>query len=664
MDKLFNAKSVAIIGASHSPDKLGYQILNILISNGFKGQVFPVNPAATEILSLKTYATVIDIPEEIDLAVIVVPSKIVPQVLADCVKKNIAFAIIISAGFSETNEAGKILQNEIKEITKASPIRVIGPNCLGVFNTNNDMNATFAAPKLIKGGVSAVFQSGALGVAMIDWAEKYHFGFSKFVSLGNKVDIEESELIDYLANDPDTKIIALYLEEISLPQKFLESCRRATEKKPVIILKGGTTNLGAKAAFSHTASMVTSSHTTQAMFSQANLIVASSIEGMLNIIQILTSEPQIISRRMLIITNAGGPGILATDMASRMGMQLPDIDDKSRIALTKVLPSISSIHNPMDIGGDAKAESYGLALDYGTAQDDFSSILVLLTPQTSTEVRQTAEILAKYSKFPKPIIASFLGDKAVAEAVEIFKEYQVPHFEDPEIAVYTIAKIAHYFENVWKKKYIIEIESNGANIAKLDDPMQLVQNYNIPTPSAGTAVNFEEVYKVMERVGYPVVVKNIGKFGEHKFKAGKVKLNITDQEMLEKAIKQVEFPVLIQKMIDAPFEIIIGAKRDEKMGVVLTFGWGGVYVEDLDDLSARIMPLTEVDLEEMISETKIGKILHRENVDLSTIKNILVAVIQIMTDYSQITELDLNPIKVSADHAICVDARYQVVENK
>lgn len=664
MDKLFNAKSIAVIGASHSPEKLGYQILEILINGGFKGKIFPVNPTVTEILNLKTYANTVDIAEEIDLAVIVVPSKVVPTVLADCVKKNIAFAIIISAGFSESNEEGKLLQAQIKEITKASPIRVVGPNCLGVFNTNNDMNATFAAPKLTKGGVSAVFQSGALGVAMIDWAEKYHFGFSKFVSLGNKVDIEESELIDYLADDPDTKIIALYLEEISLPQKFLDSCRRATEKKPVIILKGGTTNMGAKAAFSHTASMVTSSHTTQALFSQANLIVATSIECMLNIIQILSSEPQIISRKMFIITNAGGPGILATDIASRVGMQLPDISEKNRLALIKVLPSISSIHNPLDLGGDAKAASYEAAINYAISQDEYSSILVLLTPQTATEVKQTAEILAKFSKYPKPIIASFLGDKAVAEAVQIFKEYQVPHFEDPEIAVFTIAKIAHYFENVWKKKYIIEVQSNGANIAKLDDPMQLIQNYNIPTPSAGTANSFDEVYKIMERVGYPVAVKNVGKFGEHKFKAGKVKLNITDQVLLEGAIKQVEFPVLIQKMIDAPFEIMIGAKRDEKMGVVLTFGWGGVYVEDLDDLSARIMPLTEVDLEEMIRETKIGKILHRENVDLSTIKNILVAVIQIMTDYSQITELDLNPIKVSTDHAICVDARYQVIENK
>lgn len=664
MEKLFDPKSVAVIGASHSPEKLGYQILDVLIKNGFKGKIFPVNPKSTEILNFQCFASVGDISEEIDLAIIVVPAQLVPKVLTECVDKEIPFAIIISAGFAEMGAAGKDLQNQIKEIIKASPIRVIGPNCLGVFNTSANFNATFAAPKIIKGNVSAVFQSGALGVALFDWAQKYHFGFSKFVSLGNKADIEESELIEYLANDPDTKIIAIYLEEVANPQKFLDVCRRATEKKPVIILKGGTTNLGAKAAFSHTASMVTSSHTTKAIFTQANLIVAPTIEAMLNIIQILSSEPQINSKKMLIITNAGGPGILATDMAARLGMQLPPIEEKNMIELKKVLPAVATIANPLDLAGEAKAKDYETALNYAITRDEYASILVLLTPQTATEVRQTAEVLAKLSKYPKPIIASFLGDKAVAEAITIFNEYQIPHFEDPELAVFTICKIAHYFENVWKKKYLIEIESNGANIEKLADPLQLVQNYDIPVPASGTASATDNVYQIIERVGYPVAVKNVGKFGEHKFKAGKVKLNITDIGCLEAAIKQVEFPVLIQKMIVAPFEVMIGAKRDEKMGVILTFGWGGVYVEDIDDLAARIMPLTETDLDEMIKETKIGKILHRENVDLSSIKNILVAVCQIMTDYSQIAELDLNPIKVSADHAICVDARYQIIENK
>ncbi len=659
MEKLFDPQSIAIIGASRDVNKLGYQILNVLIKNGYKGKIFPVNPEATEILNLQCFKKITDIDEAIDLAIIVVPAAIVPTVLNDCVSKNVSFSVIISSGFSEVGEAGKLLQNQIKEILKTTTMRIVGPNCLGVFNTATNFDATFAAPKITQGGVGAIFQSGALGVALLDWADQYHFGFSKFVSLGNKVDIEESELIDYLADDPDTKIIALYLEDVANPIKFLEVCRRATEKKPVIILKGGMTNLGAKAAFSHTAAMVTSSLTTKAIFHQANLLIAQSIEDMLNMIQILTSEPQIISKQMCIITNAGGPGILATDMVDRMGMSLPAIDENSAESLKKLLLPAASIHNPLDLTGEAKASHYEAALKYAISRDEFSSILVLLTPQTATEISETANILASLSKNPKPIIASFLGDKAIAKGIDILNEYKVPHFTDPEIAVYTIHKIAKYWENVWKKKYPIDFESNGANIAALGDPIQLVQSYNIPVPPSGLATTLEVALQVVKRIGYPVAVKNVGKFGEHKFKAGKVKLNIESEQALENAIKAVQFPVLIQKMVDLPFEVIVGAKRDPKLGIVLTFGWGGVYVEDLGDLSARILPLTESDLDEMIQETKIGKVLIREHVDLSGIKNILVAVGQIMTDYSQITEIDLNPIKVSADRAICVDARYK-----
>lgn len=660
MDKLFNPQTIAIIGASRSPEKLGYQILDVLIRNNYQGEIFPVNPKMTDIFNLKAYKSIGDIDKAIDLAIIVVPANVVPQVLKECVNKNVSYAIIISAGFAEVGLDGKNLQAKIKAIIKGSKIRVVGPNCLGVFNAATNFDATFAAPKIVKGNVSAIFQSGALGVAFLDWAEKYHFGFAKFVSLGNKIDIEESELVEYLADDPDTKIIALYLEEISNPQRFLEVCRKASEKKPIVILKGGTTNMGAKAAFSHTASMVTSSHTTKAIFHQANLIVAPTIEAMLNIIQVLSNEPQIISHKMMIITNAGGPGILATDMASRLGMELPQIDEKSERVLKSVLPVVASIHNPLDLAGEASAKDYAAALKFAVSRDEYSSILVLLTPQTATEVEETAKVIASYSKSSKPIIASFLGDKAVKNGIDILNQYQVPHFDDPEIAVFIIHKIAQYWQNVWKKKYSIEIESNGANIANLGDPLQLVQNYNIVVPASGIATNMVVAGQIIARVGYPVAVKNVGTFGEHKYKAGKIKLNITDQESLTSAIKAVGFPVLIQKMVDSPFEIIVGAKRDLEMGVILTFGWGGVFTEDLDDLAVRILPLTEIDLEEMIRGTKIGKILVREKVDLSGIKNVLVAVAQIMTDYSQMMELDLNPVKVSAVQTICVDARYKI----
>ncbi len=660
MEKFFDPQSIAVIGASRHPKKLGYQILENLIKCGFTGKIFPVNPEPGVILNLGSFRKVTDITEVVDLAIIIVPAAIVAEVLKDCVKKQVPYVVIISAGFAELGDEGKKLQDEIQEIIKASQTRVLGPNCLGVFNVAAKFNATFAAPTLVAGEVSAVFQSGALGVALLDWATKYNFGFAKFVSLGNKVDIEESEVIDYLANDPMTKIIALYLEEIRNPLKFLEVCRKATEKKPVIILKGGTTNLGAKAAFSHTAAMVGSAHTTKAIFSQANLIIARTIEDMLNIIQIMSSEPQIWSKRLMIITNAGGPGILATDMVARTGLELVEIDDKITKELKKNLPQVVALHNPLDLTGEGKARDYQIALDWAIKNDAISSILVLLTPQTATEVSETAEVLAKYSTAPKAIVASFMGDKAVEKGIEILSQARVPHFEDPELAVFSIAKIYKYWENVWKKKYLVEIESNGTDIAALSDPLQLVQNYNVTIPPFGLATTMDIAYKIITRIGYPVAIKNVGKAGEHKARAGKVKLNIGDKSALEQAIRQVQFPILIQRMVDFPFEVIVGAKRDAHLGIILTFGWGGVFVEDLNDLAARILPLTEADLDEMIKETKIGKILVREKVDLSGLKNILVAVAQIMTDYAQISEIDLNPIKVSTDQAICVDVRYNI----
>jgi len=662
LDKLFNPSSIAVIGASRHPQKLGYQILENLINGGTKAKIFPVNPEPGPILNLASFLKVTDIPGPVDLAIIIVPAAIVPQVLSECVKKQVANAVIISAGFAEMGPKGKELQDKLQEIIKSSSTRVLGPNCLGIFNVDSNLNATFAAPKLSPGDVSVVFQSGALGVALLDWAKKYGFGFAKFVSLGNKVDLEESEIIDYLTNDPATKIIVLYLEEIRNPQKFLEVCRRATEKKPVIILKGGTTNLGAKAAFSHTAAMVGSEHTTKAIFAQANLIVARTIEDMLNIIQVLSSEPQIWSRRLMIITNAGGPGILATDMAARTKMILPELDEQIAKKLQKTLPKVASIHNPLDLTGEAKAQDYDLALAEAVKNDQVSSILTILTPQTATEVDETAEVLAKYSTSPKTIVASFLGDQSVASALEILQRSCVPHFEDPELAVFALSKITNYWQNVWRKKYLVEIEPHPGDSTKLADPLSLIQNYNIPIPVFGYATNFEVAYQIVTRIGFPVAVKNVGTFGEHKAQAGKVKLNIFDKVSLEQAIRQVQFPVLIQRMVEFPFEVIIGAKRDPNLGIILTFGWGGVYVEDLDDLAARILPLTEADLDEMIKETKIGQILVRENADLSGIKNILVAVAQIMSDYSQISEIDLNPIKVSREQAICVDARYNTIK--
>lgn len=660
MDKLFNPKSIAIIGASRNKAKLGYQILENLVNYGFKGHIYPINPEANNILNLPVYKNISQVPEIIDLVIVIVPAKIVPSILRECAQKNVSFAIVISSGFAEIGENGVKLQAEIKEIVNSTNLRVLGPNCLGLINTFTSFNATFAAPEIQKGNVSAVFQSGALGVALFDWAKKYNFGFSKFISLGNKVDLEESEIIDYLQNDPETKVIAVYLEQIANPLKFLNVCEVTSFKKPIIILKGGTTNLGAKAAFSHTASIVGSMHTTKAIFAQSNLLVARTIEEMLNLIQILNSEPPFINNELAIVTNAGGPSILATDVAARTNIELPAIPEKDQNKLKKTITPIGSFKNPIDLTGEANAEQFNKAIKYCLDSPVFGAVLVLLTPQTSTEVEKTAQILASYAQSPKPVIASFLGDLAVEKGVDILRQANVPHFEDPELAVYAMSKLTKYWQKIKTPNFIINLEHHDYGANMLGDPLELVSRYNIPTPPSGMATNFDVATKIVERIGFPLAVKNISPDIVHKYKAGKIVLNVSNAINLKDAVKKVGFPVLIQQMVDLPFEIIVGAKRDKDLGTLITFGWGGVFVEDLQDISTCILPLTELDLDEMIKETKIGQVLIREKIDLSIIKNILIDISQIMIDFPEITEMDLNPIKIGPGVALCVDARYKV----
>lgn len=461
MDKFFNPKSIAIIGASHHSEKLGYQVLENLIRAGFKGKIYPVNPQSGRILNLDVYPSVTRISDEIDLAVVIVPAKIVPEVLSECVKKHIPYAIVISAGFSEIGAKGKILQDEITDvIIKSSPLRVLGPNCLGIINTSNNLNTTFAAPQITKGNVAAVFQSGALGVALLDWAKTYEFGFSKFISLGNKIDLEESEILKYLENDEETKIIAMYLEQISNPKKFLQVAREVAAKKPVIILKGGTTKIGAHAAFSHTAAMVTPYLLNRAIFAQANLIVAQTIEEMLSFIQLLSCEPPARENKLGIITNAGGPAIITADIASRLGVQLPPVNPKIISKIRKALPEISENTNPLDLTGEALAESYKTALAAFVEDPSIASILVILTPQTMTEIDKTAQVLASFANIAKPIVASFLGDRMVASGIEILRKAKVPHYSDPEDAVKSLTKVTNYWKKFYSSKDMIDLPAD------------------------------------------------------------------------------------------------------------------------------------------------------------------------------------------------------------
>lgn len=641
MDKLFEPQSITVIGASRHPEKLGFQILENIINSGFSGDIFPVNPEAGEILGKICFAKVADIDRNIDLAIIIVPAKIVPQVLKECVEKKVSYVVIVSAGFSETGPEGKELQDEINKIIINSHTRVLGPNCLGFFNTANNLNATFAKQGLTQGGVAAVFQSGALGVAALDWAKEYGFGFSKFVSLGNKMDLEESDIMEYLINDAETKVVVLYLEQIANMSKFLRIAKELASKKPVVIIKGGTTPAGAKAAFSHTAAMVTSNKINEAIFSQANLIYGRTINEVINLIPILSFEPPPKGKNLGIITNAGGPGILAADMADHSGLKLIKL---------------------LDLTGTALAADYKIVLNDFIKNNIYNSVLVILTPQSMTEVEKTAKIITEFANVSKPIITSFMGDESVRSATEILKYASVPNFSEPQDGVRALSKVTKYWEKRENPSQDIKL-SSATKFQLTDDPFSLISHYQIKIAESKFVESFSAAQEAVKKIGYPVAVKNMAE-GEHKYRTGKLVLNVASDSMLKKALAKVGLPAVVQKMIDSPFEVIVGGKREKNIGTVLLFGWGGILTQDLNDISMRVVTsevsLTELDLDEMIKETRIGKVLIREKLDLEPIKDVLRKVAQLMIDFPEITELDLNPLKIKEGQAICIDVRYKV----
>lgn len=662
MEYLFSPRSVAVIGASKHKEKLGFQIFANIVNGGYKGKIYPINPEATEILGLKAYPSILDTPTEIDLAVIIVPAPIVIEVVKQCLEKKVKYAVIISAGFSESGAHGHLLQEQLKKIVVGSSLRLVGPNCLGIFNTKINLNSTFAAPQITAGNVSAVLQSGALGVALLDIAKSANFGFAKFISLGNKIDLNESDILEYLAEDPDTKVIVLYLETITNLTKFVEICRQTSKNKPIVVLKGGMTKRGAKAAFSHTAAITSPAMITKAVFSQSNIIFTNTIEEMIDVLCLLSFLPSIPNNNLAILTNAGGPAILATDMACEIGLELPLIKEKVKDELKIALPKAASVSNPIDLAGDALAKDYQSALDILVKDENLGSILCILTPQTTTQIPQTAETIVKF-KNKKSIITSFIGAETVRPGIEILNKNKIPHFSDPSLALLALKKVADYHHRVLHADTPIRFSEPKIKF-ELGDPLALIKNYRIPLPPTIEANSKNEALKLVKKLHFPVVVKGNAKFGEHKFKAGKVVLNVSGEKSLEDAIDKVGLPVIVQQMIKAPYEVIVGAKRDQENGIAITFGWGGVFVEDIKDLSVRVLPLTEYDLCQMISETKIGKVLLSENINLTALKNIIINMARIMNDFPTITEMDLNPVMISEKETFAVDCRYLACDEK
>lgn len=691
LEFFFKPESLCLIGASTNPEKLGFKILKNIIDGGYKGKIFPVNPKAETILNLKCYKNVNEIPEKIELAVIVIPAESVCDVVEECGKKGVKGIIVISAGFKEIGIEGKERERKLVEIVKKYGMRLIGPNCLGIIDTQNKLNASFAFEMPFPGKIAFITQSGALGTAVLDWANKEKIGLSKFISFGNKADISEIELIEELENDPNTDVILLYLEGVSNGKKFMEIGRKVSNKKPIIVVKSGKTESGTKTACSHTGALAGSDIAFNCACRQTGIIRANSVQELFDYALIFSHQKILKNNRIAIITNAGGPSVMAVDTIEECGLKLAKFSDQTYEKLKSILPPSSNISNPVDVLGDARSDRYEKAIEVVISDENVDGMMVILTPQVITEIKETAECIVKVSKrYDKPIIGCFMGGKRVEEGIRELFINNIPNYAYPERGILAFKAIDNYRkmnEEIEKGRYIkynvkkemvekkiYEFWRKGVNVLGDVNGRNILSYYEVEVIPSFIAKNIDECEKIIEDNKGPFVMKLISPDIIHKTEAGGVKLNIkTKEEARESFLSIIESAkrynpeakiegVQIQPMIEKGVEVIIGVKKDPQFGHLIMFGLGGIYVELLRDVSFRLIPITDIDAENMIEEIKTNKILkgfrNLPKMDIDSIKETLLKVSQLVHDFPIIKEMDINPLIVKESGCVAVDVRF------
>jgi acetyltransferase len=690
LEALFNPSSIAVIGASQDPKKVGHAVLDNLIRFSYKGSLFPVNPAGGEILGLKAYPAISGIGEKPGLAVIAIPARFVPGALEECSAAGVEAAIILSAGFKEAGREGTLLEEEVKRISCERGIRVLGPNCLGLINTANSMNATFAAGMLPKGRTAFFSQSGAMGIAIMDWALGNRVGFSKFISLGNKTDLSEIDFIEYLVGDPDTDIILGYIEDVVDGRRFLEAAAKATRIKPVVLLKSGGTEAGARAASSHTGALAGSDTAFEAAFKQTGVMRARGVEDLFEAALTFSGRKLPAGNRLLIITNAGGPGILAADTAERIGVKLPQMTKETIAALAPLLPPNASLYNPVDIIGDATSERYAAALGKAVGDPNVDGVLVILTPQAMTDVENVAgTIINTVKTTDKPILASFMGALRVRESVEKLKENAIPNFSYPETAVKAFKQLSGY--QAWKNTKDEELNTSwfneeaaqdvvdsltgrGIYQAGEEEAMQILTYYGFQFPKRALAKSSREAARTAEKIGFPVVMKISSPDILHKTEVGGVRVGVRTPKEAEDAFLEltanarrimprafVKGVMVYEMVMKGGKEVILGVTLDRTFGHMIMFGLGGIYVEVLKDVAFRIVPVTRRDALAMTGEIRTAGLLRgargEKAVDRDAIADNIVRLSALIMDFPEIQELDINPLVVMEQGAVALDAR-------
>lgn len=693
LEKLFNPRSIAVIGASNKKGSVGYTLFRNLISAEYDGIVFPVNFKSPSVQGIQAYPTILEVPSQVDMAVIVVPAKAVPETMRQCGEAGVSGAVIITAGFKEVGAEGLALEKEVAAIAEQYGVRILGPNCLGYTRPPLNINATFAHVVPEAGNVAFISQSGALGTAILDWATANHVGFSAFVSVGGMLDVDFGDLIDYFGDDPNTSSIILYIESITDARTFMSAARHFAKSKPIIVVKSGRHARSALAAASHTGALAGDDTLYSAVFRRAGVVRVNEISDLFDASEALSRVESPKGARLAILTNAGGPGVMATDRLLDLDGDLAELSPETVEKLKAALPAAASSVNPVDVLGDAPASSYAVAARLLMDDPNCDGILAILTPQANSEPTETAQALVEVAREgKKPMLTSFMGEIMVEKAIEIFRENHVPVFTTPEDAVRAYMNMYEYTRSLKAlyetpadilpeftpdrdavKEIFREVARDGRTILSEFEAKNVLDAYQIPTVKTVIATSVEEAEKAAEQIGFPIVMKIHSNDITHKSDVGGVALNIRSVaeagaqftkivNRVQAAVPDAEIlGVTVQEMSRGGHEVIVGAKKDPTFGPVVMFGMGGTGVELYKDVAVEFPPLNQALAHQMIGNTKVSTLLKgyrgSEPVDMVALEQVMVKVSYLLVDFPEIVEMDVNPLQVRPDGLCALDAR-------
>jgi acetyl coenzyme A synthetase (ADP forming)-like protein len=691
LEAIFAPQSVAVVGASPDPARLGHTVLKNIVTNGYAGRIFPIHPKAESVLGHQAFPSVTAVPEPIDMAVIVIPPQHVLAVADECGRKGVKGLVVITAGFKEVGGEGRELERQLLAIVEQHGMRMVGPNCLGVIDTVSQLNASFAALMPDAGEIAFMSQSGAMCTAILDWSKPQGIGFSRFVSLGNKADVDEVALLRAWNADPHSKVILAYLEGITDGPGFIAAAREVTRNTPVVAIKSGTTAAGTRAASSHTGSLAGSEAAYTAAFDQSGILRAHTMNELFDLALLFAYQPLIKGNRLAIVTNAGGPGIITTDAVERSGMAMAQFTPETHERLQRELPPTANVFNPIDIIGDARSDRYRIGIDAALKDPNVDGVIVLLTPQAQSDLVETVDVIAELAgQHEKPVVTSFMGGYSLGPAVERLTEYRIPNYTFPERAVQSLGSAYRHALHTQKpastyrsfdvdkervRKLFEEVRASGRVELGEIEARDVMEAYGMRLPQSRLARSPDEAAQIAAEIGYPVVMKISSPDILHKSDIGGVKVGVSDAASARDTFELIEYRarkyspdariwgVLVQEMVRKGRELLVGVNRDPQFGPLVAVGMGGIYVEVLKDVAFRLAPISEREVSEQLRSIRTFPLLRgvrgEPQADIAAVEETVLRVSQLVTDFPEIVEMDINPLVAhnEGEGAVVLDAR-------